>query len=256
MPTEKPHILAQNLLQEADSVSSSVSQDAVYRLVHLTDRSRQSQWHGVSGTAEQIITWYFSSAKEMDTFVLDRGFTLTGATIYFQHSANGSSWTTLFSISALDSDSIYWRTFTAVSKQYWRLKITGLTAKPIITNVWAGKRLELTLAPTGEFDPYLEEPVGESAQGTSGGFQRTHHFTRRVLVAEFAGIQASDYTPFASWWSQAGREEKNWWWLTYPTSESTDPLFLNCEGATRRFSYDARVSSDFRSAVIEAYEVL
>lgn len=257
--SEFPHILAQNKLEEADSVSftdgsgNALSEDENYPLAFLTDRNRGSLWKGVAGESEQRVTWFFSAAVELDTFVLDKGFTLEGgsATIYFQHSANGTDWTTVVTISGLSNNLIYWRTFIAVSRQYWRIRITGLSAKPQIFNLWAGKRIELTFGPYGEFDPYQEEKIGEMVAGAGGSSQWVFRFKRRVLQAEFANLTDAKYDLLALWWTQAGAEGKNWWWLTYPTSEATDPLYLNDGGAMKRFPFSQTV----RHGILTADEV-
>jgi len=258
--SEFPHILAQNKLEQAASVSftdgsgNPMIENEVYPLAHLTDRSRGSLWKGATGKSEQRVAWGFDSAVEMDTFVLDRNFTIEGAsaTVYFQHSANGTSWTTAATISGLGSGSIYWRTFNAVSRQFWRLRITGLSAQPQIYNLWAGKRIELTFGPYGDFDPYEEEIVGEAVHGASGAFQWNQRFRRRVLRAAFENLINSQYELLELWWNQAAGEGKNWWWLTFPQSEPVDPLYLNCEGAPRRFA----ITRTVRYGTIEAREVI
>ena len=80
---EFPHILACNALSQA-VVSSTVIEDPVFRLVHLTDRSRLSKWSGPWSGYEttQEIRWSFSTdqvcaggvGENLDTFVLDRSF--------------------------------------------------------------------------------------------------------------------------------------------------------------------------------------
>ncbi len=251
--SEFPHILSRNLLQEAATVSSSVAQDAIYRLAHLTDRSRLSEWRGVSGTAQQIVQWNFAAPVQIDTFVLDRGFTLTGSVVvYFEHSADGVNWTAAVTINAPATASIYWRTFTAVTKQYWRLRITGLSAAPVIQNVWGGKRIELTFGPDGDFDPDEKENIGDPSDGLTGGFQWSQKYTRRVLNVDFDNLTDTKYTLIRQWITEAAEDGLNWWWLTYPSSAPTDPLFLNGRGMAIRFP----IRSSVRYGSITASEVL
>ena len=258
--SEFPHILSQNLLQEASSTSLSFTEDSVHRVTHLTDRSRQSSWWG-SGTAIHTITWNFGAAQEMDTFVLDKGFTLTGATVILQHSTDAVSFTNVVSISGLDSDNTYWRMFTAVSKQYWRLRITGLTAQPKISNLWAGKRIELTFGPFGPFDPNETEIVGDGTTGTGGGQQFARRYTRRVLSANFEHITDTQYLLIKSWRDQAGDLGKNFWWLTYPdtradapTNSDYFPVYYNTQGGGVSFPFAQ--SDAQRRGSINANEVL
>ncbi|MEA1996153.1 MAG: hypothetical protein U9N45_00875, partial [Gemmatimonadota bacterium] len=103
----------------------------------------------------------------------------------------------------------------------------------------------------GDFDPYEEELVGEPVHGAGGGFQWTQRFSRRVLRAGFDNLTDSQYALLQNWWSQAGRDGKNWWWLTFPATEPSDPLYLNCEGQTKRFAF----SNSVRYGSLEAREV-
>lgn len=257
---EYPHMLSRNLLQEASSTTLSFTEDSVYRVTHLTDRSRQSQCWG-SASDPLWIRWNFASAVEMDTFVLDKGFTLTGATVKFQHSADGSSFTDVVSLSSLDNTAVYWRTFTAVSKQYWRLYITGLTAVPKITNVWGGSRISLTFGPYGDFDPWATEVIGDGTSGAAGAFQFTKRYNRRMLAAGFENLTDSMYTLIKQWKSEAGDDGKNFWWLSYPTtfvSDYTDsdyfPVYYNTQGG--RVSFPFSQGESVRHGTIEAYEAL
>jgi len=266
---EYPNILARNAIQSAtvtlkNSINGDLVEDSVFRLTHLTDRSRMSKFKGDGSATEQRIVWSFTDAQvaeggiaqNLNTFVLDKNFTLTGgsAAAYLDYSttANFASYETPVSLTDLDSDSIYWRTFTAVTRKYWRLRITGLTVAPEIFNVWLGARIILTFGPAGDFDPYEEEIAGEPVHGASGGFQWTQRFRRRVLRANFENLIDSQYDLLDSLWTQAGRDGKNWWWLTWPATEPTDPLYLNCEGRAKRFAFYRGAT---RGGSLEAFEV-
>ena len=257
---EFPHILSANMLEDADSTTLSFTEDSIHRVAHLIDRSRQSSWWG-SGTAVHTITWNFSGAVEMDTFVLDKNFTLDGATVRLQWSTDAVNFTTVVTISGLDSDVTYWRTFTAVTKQYWRLRITGLTAQPKIPNLWAGKRIELTFGPFGPFDPQASEVVGEGTEGTGGGGQYTRRFTQRVLRADFRHLTDAKYALIKSWRDQAGDTGKNFWWLTFPSTRAGDPtnsdyfpIYFNTRGGSVTFPFQQAQST--RQGSIDANEAL
>ena len=269
---EYPHILADNLIEDAtvsftDGLGNSLSEDPVYRIAHLADRSRLSKWQGDSSAATQRIIWSFSGgSKQIDTFVLDKNFDLTGdsPTVTLQYADSGAGpWTTAKKsngtddvvLADLESDSIYWVALSPQTKQHWSLLLQGLSnmeRPPSIFNLWLGKRIELTFGPTGAFDPYEEETVGENVHGAAGGFQRVHRYRRRVLRSNFDNLTDSQYSLIDQWWQQAGREGKNWWWLTWPVSQATDPLYLNCEGSTKRFGLYRGAT---RSGTIEAWEV-
>ena len=147
---EFPHILAKNHLEDAtvslaeDEGGAPLAEDSVYRLVHLADGSRLSKWYE-NDYAEGIrATFAFSSAVEADTWVLDKNFVIPGAsaTVELQYSDDGIDWTgnVADTIPAtLDSSTIYWRTFTARTKPYWRIRLTSLTGPVSVFNLWLGK---------------------------------------------------------------------------------------------------------------------
>lgn len=261
---EYPHILAANALEQA-ALSSNVAEDPVFRLVHLADRSRLSKWVGPWSGSQSVQEVRFSftdeqvapdgAAAALDTFVLDRSFVLSpGATLSLECATSsnyGSGLETLVTLSNLDNAQTYWRQIPARSRRWWRLRLSGLSAAPHLFNLWLGRRIELTFGPTGEFDPFEEEIVGEPVHGALGGFQWTQRYRRRVLKAGFENLNEARYSLIERWWREAGRDGLNWWWLTWPASRPDDPLYLNCEGASRRFA----LAGSLRSGTLEAREV-
>jgi len=263
---EYPHLLAKNFLEEATVSGSGFAEHLIYKLEYMADLSRLSKWEGSSASAQQRIVWSFTAGpRTVDTFVFDRNFDLTGSApaVTLQHADSPAGpWATAqkagggdLILSSPDSSKIYWQPLAPVTKGHWLLLLSGLSGMlrpPSLFNVWLGERIELTFGPSGEFDPYEEEVVGESVHGASGGFQWTQRFRRRVLRASFENLTDSQFALLARWWSEAAREGKNWWWLTFPASEPGDALYLNCEGLPRRFAFTSTV----RRGTLEAREVL
>jgi hypothetical protein len=265
---EYPHILATNLLVNGahgyESLGGTdLQEDAIYRLAYLTDRSRLSKWCGVGAPSSQRIRWEFTEAVTADTFVLDRSsFLNTEAVLTVQYSETGDfeDWHTVrvgeqnFQLSTVSEEEIYWTEFDSeISARYWSVRLDNVTTAPIIFNLWLGKRIELTFGPTGTFDPYQEELVGDSLLGAAGGFQRVHRYRRRVLSAFFSNLTDDQANLLQQWWREAGRDGRNWWWVTFPRNEAHDALYLNCESAGRRFGFENGVT---RSGSIEAREVV
>ena len=73
-----------------------------------------------------------------------------------------------------------------------------------------------------------------------------------MLRVGFENLTDSQYQELGQWWNQAAKHGKNWWWLSFPSSEPDDPLYLNCEGAAHRFA----ITSAVRHGTIEAWEVI
>jgi len=263
---EYPHILAENLLENATVTGSGFAQHPVYKIEYASDLSRASKWQGGGDSATQRLVWTLTDgSRTADTFVFDRNSDLAGncarVTLQYGTSPTGP-WTTATLAGGGDAqilkpsaDGIYWKSLAPVKKQYWSLLLENLDLSqrpPSIFNVWLGERIELSFGPYGDFDPYEEEVIGESFHGASGAFQWTQRFRRRVLRAGFENLTESQYQELGQWWSQAGRLGKNWWWLSFPTSEPGDPLYLNCEGHAHRFA----ITSAVRHGTIEAWEVI
>ncbi|MBW7996016.1 MAG: hypothetical protein FVQ81_05465 [Candidatus Glassbacteria bacterium] len=262
---EYPHILAENFLENATVSKEGFTENPVYKIEYISDLSRMSKWQGGNSATQRLIWTLVDGPRWADTFVFDRNSDITGSSpsvgLYHADSAGGP-WTQVkldddsdLVINQPDSDTIYWKTLTPVEARCWSVLLQGLdgmTRTPSIFNVWLGSRIELTFGPFGDFDPYEEEVTGESLHGASGGFQWTQRFRRRVLRAAFENLTDSQYGQLSVWWNQAAARGKNWWWLSFPTSEPGDPLYLNCEGMAHRFA----VTSAVRHGIIEAWEVL
>ena len=276
---EYPHILATNILvngaptyQREYPITESpyvgvnnLGEDKLYRLAHLTDKSRLSKWLGTIETSNDVqrIKWDYNTDVTADTFVLDRSCVFNpSATLTVEYSATESpdDWQAVqvdgqdLQLTGISEDEIYWIKFdSAISAQYWSIKLENVTQAPIIFNLWLGKRIELTFGPTGSFDPYQEELVGDSLLGAAGGFQRVHRYRRRVISAFFSNLTDDQANLLQQWWKEAGRDGRNWWWVTFPTNEASDALYLNCESSGRRFGFENGVT---RSGSIEAREVV
>ncbi len=263
---EYPHILAGNFLEDATVTGEGFTEHPVYKIEYTSDLSRMSKWQGSESSASQRLIWTLADGpRTADTFVFDRNSDITGSSprLSLHHAASAAGpWTPVKMTGGADvvldspgGDTIYWKELTPVQDRCWSILLEGLdgmTRPPSIFNVWLGSRIELAFGPYGDFDPYEEEITGESMHGSSGGFQWTQRFRRRVLRAAFENLTDSQYAQLALWWNTAAARGRNWWWLTFPQSEAGDPLYLNCEGMARRFAFNSSV----RYGTIEAWEVI
>jgi len=267
MAAEYPHVLAQNRLEDAENTyfrngsNNNLTEHSIYLLDYLTDRSRGSMFQGNGSASEQRVIWDLGEALECDTMVLDKNFTLTGGKLYLDHATSlGGSYTNVVTITALTSTLIYWRTFIAVSKQFWRLRLTTLSAPPPkIFNFWVGKRIEFSdFGSYGDFDPWEEVKTGDAVRGAAGGFAWNHRFAQRVIRTDFRNLTDTQWGKIKSWWDQALDDGKNWWWLTFPTTREDNPndatyfpVYCNDEGGALKFPFGTT-----RNGGIAGYEVL
>ena len=260
MPIDHPDILAQNVLEDC-AVTYDATEDALYKAAYVANRSRLSKFLGENITPQNIVFDY-GAAVAVDTFVFDKNFTITGGSsqVLFQWSDNNADWTTLVTMTKagdLASSLLpIWKVFDSVSHQYYRLRMTGLTAAPLIFNVWAGTRIQLDTSPFGNFDPWgaLSEDV--SQRSPAGVSQVVHRYLRRTFRAQFENLTDAQMLQLDSWWSQAGSAGLPWWFMWKPASYAGDtttyaPVYLSSPGARRDFPFYRTV----RSGVIEAEEV-
>ena len=246
MALDYPEILAKNELEDG-TVSYDATEDDVYIAAHVADRGRLTKFVG-EDTATQRITFVLTAAQEVDTFVFDKNFVITGgsANVALQWSTGNSpySWNTFANITDFSDNTLpQWKTDTAVTKQYWSLYFTNLTAAPTVFNVWAGKRIALTTSPQGDFDPYNAESIDAELSNPYGVSHSVHRANKAILDAGFAGLTPTHMTDFESWWTDAGKLGLPWWWLFAPdayaaaASSTTAPLYILSPGARRNFPF-------------------
>jgi len=263
-----PHILAKTFFEDA-AITYDATEDGVYVKEFLADRSRLSKFKGENTTPQHLI-FDLASAKEADCFVLDNDFVIAGGSgrhLKLQHSAtvetdNGTTW----DVDAVDLNNTalavttlpIWKTFTAASRRYWRIRLEGLTASPEIFNVWLSKRIQLTFGPYGDFDPWEKESVDTPTRSSGGGFQNVHHYSFRKFSFPWENLDDAKMALLDEWWLYAGDLGRNWWFLWQPTAyaasptASNAPVYINSAGMNRKFGFYRSI----RQGVINGVEVL
>jgi hypothetical protein len=202
--------------------------------------------------------------------VLDKSFIINGtyaqALIQYYSADNlypdGGSWVTALTMTKagdLASNSLpLWKPISQVSRRYWRLRLTGLEAAPHIFNLWLGQRIELTFFPAGTFDPWKEQSVDQLEVAVAGGTQNVHRYSGRMLEVPFDDLSDAQVAQLDSWWSNAGKQGKAWWFLWLPDayaaapSASLAPVYLISPNAVRSFPFYRSI----RSGSIDGQEML
>lgn len=255
-----PEVLAQNILEDC-SVSYDATEDAIYKAQYVANRSRLSKFTGADTTPQHIVFDY-GSAVSVDTFVLDREFVITGGSsqLLLQYSDNGADWTSLITLTKAgdlaDNSIPVWKTFTAESHRYWRLRLTGLTAAPTIYNAWLGTRIQMTTGPYGPFDPWAEESADNLTRTPGGAAQVSHRYSKRTHRSEWRTLIDSQAALLTTWWTQARKYGRPWWWLMWPDSYSSNTtlyqpvMFVSPSGGR-----EMPLEPTTRSTVIEGIEV-
>jgi hypothetical protein len=116
-----------------NNVLTVSSEDASFPHANLEDTNRQTYWKA-SGSGAQWVKLYKSSAMSVCGFaILNHNFQTAGVTsITWDHSTDGSSWTTGTSIpiANIGNNDFFW--YETGSDKYWRLSINGATSAPTL----------------------------------------------------------------------------------------------------------------------------
>ncbi len=163
----KPIILAENILEEASTlVATNTATD--YDVAHLVDRRPYTFWKA-SAAGTLYLTANLGEAVAADALgLVGHNFGTAEAAVTLQHSANGTDWTTVVTEFEPATDRAIMKTFTSVSKQYWRLKIVTASVAPYLAVMFIGARLDFPRYVLGEFDPGPERLYVTSATSKAG----------------------------------------------------------------------------------------
>lgn len=170
MPQQKPIIMFDNRLN--DCTPSATSTAAGYDVLNLRDLRPYTAWKA-TGNATQYITLPMTGAKAADCLALYKhNLGTAGATVSVECSNDP-----FFAVDVIVAlagfipinDKSIIKTFTQISKENWRLKLTGMSASPQIAILCIGNKLQFERFVAGpEFDPNEEEIKGRSVKDDDG----------------------------------------------------------------------------------------
>src|SRR3990172_1936868 len=249
---ETPLMLANNVYR--NGTLTVTSEDTSYPKTNLIDNARFTKWKATSSATQNIqIQLAAANQRLVDTLIIDTGHNLlaAGASITFQRSTNGSSWTDLVASVAATAGIIVKR-FTAAPYAYYRLHITGATVIPELIQLWAGASFSLTRAPKVPFDPDMAETEIIKTVTEGGVPQHSKKYTRRKISADWSFIETAFYTNFSQWWTDTGQGSRPFWWILEPDTDPTDAQFMILDNPV--FAFPSQGS--FRTGDFDAVEVL
>lgn len=262
MAIDYPDILAENFLEDGTVTLTGSAEDAVFKAQYAVNRSRVSKFVGDS-TDPQAIKIDLGAADSANTFVLDKGWVITGgsATLKVQWSDNETDYTTVATLTAasqLAANTLpVWETFTAANHRYWRILLEGHTAAPTIFSVWLGTRIQLNIGPFGPFDPLLEKSVDVDLRTPAGAGQIVHRYRKRELQASFEILTDTLKADLTLVWTQAVQDGKPFFWLWKPAdyasaqnSVTAPVLYLSPNGA-----HDYPISRTLSAGFLTGIEV-
>lgn len=165
---EKPYILYDNRLDDGTPTATTTASG--YSVMNLNDWRSYTYWKP-SSTATQYITIDCGSAKSADSLaIFNHDLNTRGASISVECSSDNfaTDVTVALASFAPSNDRPIFKTFTSISKRYWRLKITGLTAACYIAILDIGVRITFERYLLEGFDPADETVKGESTDNITG----------------------------------------------------------------------------------------
>ena len=199
----------------ANLVASSV--DADFPVSNILSR-REDVWYLAASTTTPIHISPGSGPGGGDALVADflfisgHNFGTIGATVTLQHSTTGA-WAGEEVDAATHTpadDKTFSKLFTSISRDYWRLRITGtLSAIPQIAICYWGERAEISRC-TSSFDPNKRRTEGNINKSQGGIITGIHekYRERGPITYNFGEIDADgqEYDDLDEWDLDLGRE--------------------------------------------------
>lgn len=164
-------------------------------VTNLANPATYLSWRGTS-TSEQTVSISLSEAVDVDYFAIAKhNLGSTGATVAFEYSEDGETWTTVETIEP-SSDYALIVEFDSVSSQLFRLSITPGSAAPSIAVLYVGEILPLQRRIYVGHTPFTYGRKSSISNGRSESGQ----FLGRVLRREYreSSVSLQNITP--SWY--------------------------------------------------------
>ena len=155
---DKPYILKDNRFDDGSPVASATA--AGYDIDSLFDLKTYTIWKG-NGTSDHTITVDCGSAKTSNGLGiagLHNLFTC-GANISIECSDDNFVADTTVALAAFtvsSDNSVIFKKYTAVSKRYWRIKFTSLSAAPELAMLILGALFEFPRWVQSNYSPFVE----------------------------------------------------------------------------------------------------
>jgi hypothetical protein len=160
---------------------------------NIANAATYLRWRGTS-TSDQTVTVDLSAAQDVDYFAIAKhNLGSTGATLTFQSSTDGSSWTDVTSPLMFNSDNVVIYEFETVFARFFRLSIVPDTAPPSIAVLYIGETMVLQRRIYVGHTPL---PYGRKST-VSNGRSESGEFLGRVLRRQFleSAVDLQNITP-------------------------------------------------------------
>ena len=135
-------ILYRNILESA--TVTATTEDSDYPKWRLHDRDVGKLYKGTSTASHTIqVDQGEVATYDVDTLIIPDGHNLLGATLYWQHSPAGSSWTEMVDFWAGATGLIIKEATGSQDKRFWRFICSSPIAIPEMPELWMGEQMEL-----------------------------------------------------------------------------------------------------------------
>lgn len=161
-----PIILYTNKLLTATLTASGTY--AGYDVQNILDQRTSTYWKAAAAGSANYIRGQWGSAQAVNCVgICSHNLFTVGATIYVEHSDNGTNWTQAATLTPV-SDELILLSFTSATKTYWRLKIANSSGIPQIAVLFFGIAVEFEYPPEGPIAILDEGINAESNQSEKG----------------------------------------------------------------------------------------
>ena len=205
-----PIILHNNLLLTA-SLSASGTYSG-YDVQSVLDQRTSSFWRAAAAGSANYIQGAWGGAQAIDAVgICGHNLFSVGATIYVEHSTNGSDWTQATTLIPTTNDTII-LAFTSATKQYWRLKISNSSGLPQIAVLYFGVAVQFEYPPNTPIALIDEGINSESSLSETGIHLGTvTRFNDKILDRTFSDFTKTTFytSTFKPFWDTYGKA-LNW----------------------------------------------
>ncbi len=216
---------------DVDAVSSVPVEDPAFPIGRLSDdRTFLSFKTSAGATTVDIITDSGGAAVAADYLMVvghdlfDPALDGLGAvTVEFAHSPDDITYTTVVAAFVVTDNRIIARTFTQVSRRFWRLRLTRAAAFiPSIGETQWGQRVEVPKGVRADYDPIAETVMARVPRSQSGqilGAVLTFVSRRNTIDFRFvpsAFLLGTAVADFGEFWNNHASQMKAFLWHWNP----------------------------------------
>lgn len=223
MATNKPRFYYDNIATRRNAAGSYIIADAGivvtdtkagdYHKSNLRDLRKFTRWKA-AGTDTKDAYYDYGSATDVD-YAIIFGHNLSGKTVQFDHSADGSNWFAMQAPFVPADNKIILKEFGNFNDRYFRARFTnnGFT-EPEVGELVFGKLLEFPLFPGSGFNPKpldAQSAMLNSVEGNPLG--TTVDYVKLAFDLEFwpvsnTFVNATGYPSFQDWLDRCVRRRE------------------------------------------------